>query len=89
MAEWLASRQQRAERKEEKAQKAKTVDPNAVARRDAARRERMAAGVDELERWLSDRIRYGIAQLSGKSHPCRDIVARMVDAQLPGIAARP
>lgn len=88
VAEWLASRQQRAERKEEKTQKAKTADPGAVARRDAARRERMAAGVDELERWLSDRIRYGIAQLSGKSQVCRDIAARMVDAQLPGIAAR-
>lgn len=88
VTEWLASRQQRAERKEEKAQKAKTVDPQAAARRDAARWERMAAGVDELERWLSDRTRYGIAQLSGKSNPCRDIAARMVDAQLPGIAAR-
>ena len=88
VAEWLASRQQRAERKEEKEQKAKTVDPEVAARRDAARWDRMAAGVDELERWLSDRIRYGIAQLSGKSQSCRDIAARMVDAQLPGMAAR-
>lgn len=91
LKEWLASRQERAakqEQKKEQASEQKAADPAAVAKREAARTKRMLAGLDELERWLGDRVRYGLAQLPGQNHIWQEQAARMVDAQLPGMAAR-
>ena len=48
----------------------------------------MAAGLDDLERWMCDLIRHGLGQLSGTPAWQEEAAARMVDAQLPGIAAR-
>ncbi|MEU4317009.1 SWIM zinc finger family protein [Nocardia sp. NPDC024068] len=51
------------------------------------RRERVAAGLAELDIWLADQIRTGLAQ-TDRSHAAYEAVAaRMVDAQAPGIAA--
>jgi hypothetical protein len=63
------------------------VDPAAAAKRASARAERVAAGLDELDQWLSDQIRGGIAGLerAGYAHFDR-MAARMVDAQAPGVA---
>jgi hypothetical protein len=61
-----------------------------AARRRAAQREaRVASGLTELDRWLCDQVRQGLAagQRSGYRH-WDDIAARMVDAQAPGLAAR-
>jgi SWIM zinc finger len=63
------------------------ADPAAAARRAAARAERVAAGLDELDQWLCDQIRGGIAGLERAGYAHFDtIAARMVDAQAPGIA---
>lgn len=93
VSEWLDSRQNRAEKQE--AKKAEAVekaaapaDPQATAKREAARRERMAAGLADLQRWLADNIRQGLAQLSSRAEVWQEMAKRMVDAQLPGIAQR-
>jgi hypothetical protein len=53
----------------------------------AARAERVAAGLDELDQWLRDQVRTGIAQLGqGGYGPVDRMAARMVDAQAPGVA---
>jgi hypothetical protein len=54
----------------------------------AARAERVTAGLDELDQWLRDQIRGGIAGLGqGGYAPLERVAARMVDAQAPGVAA--
>ena len=54
----------------------------------AARAERVSAGLDELDQWLRDQIRGGIAGLGqGGYAPLERVAARMVDAQAPGVAA--
>lgn len=47
------------------------------------------SGLAELDRWLTDQVRQGLAgsQKSGYGH-WDDIAARMVDAQAPGLAER-
>ena len=53
----------------------------------AARAERVAAGLDELDQWLRDQVRTGIAGLGqGGYRPLDRMAARMVDAQAPGVA---
>jgi hypothetical protein len=93
VAEWLASRQKRAEKQEQKAKAAAETpeapaDPQAAAKREAARQQRMNAGIDELERWLADHVRHGLAALPAQPTVWGEIAARMVDAQLPGLAFR-
>jgi hypothetical protein len=63
------------------------VDPAAAAKRAAARADRVAAGLDELDQWLCDQIRGGIAGLDRAGYAHFDtMAARMVDAQAPGVA---
>ncbi len=63
------------------------VDAEAAARRAEQRRQRVADGLDELERWLADQVRAGLAELPRAGYPHVDAVAaRMVDAQAPGVA---
>ncbi|MFT4174846.1 MAG: SWIM zinc finger family protein [Rhodocyclaceae bacterium] len=90
VAEWLQSRHDRADRQEQKkvAQVAAPTDLAAQAKREAARLQRMGDGLDELERWLADRVRHGLAQLSSQPDIWGQLAARMVDAQLPGMALR-
>jgi hypothetical protein len=53
----------------------------------AARAERVSAGLDELDQWLRDQVRTGIAGLGrGGYRPLDRMAARMVDAQAPGVA---
>lgn len=91
VSEWLSSRAQRAEQKAEKqiAKQAeeKAPDPNAQAKRAAAREQKVAAGLRELDLWLRDLVRHGLA--AAQTHPpsfWERTAARMVDAQAPGIA---
>jgi hypothetical protein len=68
-------------------QRGELVDPAAAAKRAAARADRVAAGLDELDQWLCDQIRTGIAGLDRAGYAHFDqMAARMVDAQAPGIA---
>lgn len=64
------------------------ADPEAAARRAAARVERVTAGLDELDQWLGDQVRGGLAGLerAGYAH-FEAIAARMVDAQASGPAS--
>jgi len=64
-------------------------NPEMAARRAEQREARVATGLAELDRWLCDQVRQGLAvsQKSGYVH-WDDIAARMVDAQAPGLAER-
>ena len=65
------------------------ADPAAALRRAEQREARVASGLTELDRWLCDQVRQGLAasQRAGYRH-WDDIAARMVDAQAPGLAER-
>ncbi len=65
------------------------ADPAAAQRRAEQREARVATGLVELDRWLCDQVRQGLAasQRAGYRH-WDDIAARMVDAQAPGLAER-
>ncbi|GIH99250.1 SWIM zinc finger family protein [Planobispora takensis] len=54
-------------------------------RRAGRREQRVAAGLSELERWLADQIRQGIAGSRRHDH-WDELVKRLVDAQAPGVA---
>ncbi|HEY5822075.1 MAG TPA: SWIM zinc finger family protein, partial [Propionibacteriaceae bacterium] len=87
--EWLGKRAQRAAQQEgrEARPPGELADPDAAVKRAAARAERVAGGLDELDQWLSDQLHGGLAGLerAGYSH-FESIAARMIDAQAPGIA---
>lgn len=90
VAEWLSSRRERAELQEAKAaEPSKATDPEAAARRETKRLERVQAGAAELELWLQDQVRAGLGVLE-QADPAswNALAARMVDAQLPGLAQR-
>jgi hypothetical protein len=80
--EWHAGRAKRASTRA--AAPARTgPSPKAQAQRAG----RIAAGMEELDRWLADQVRSGLARLSGVGYQHWDAVAvRLVDAQAPGAA---
>ena len=89
VAEWIAMREERAEKRVAKAaeEAAKPVDAGAQAKRVARREERVAAGLDELELWAADLVRQGLA--SAQTRPpsfWEGMAARLVDAQAGGAA---
>lgn len=90
VSDWLGSRATRAEKQEAKKTEsaAAEADPAAAAKREAARRERMTAGLADLQRWLVDLIRQGLANVPAQPDIWDTMAKRMVDAQLPGIAQR-
>lgn len=56
-------------------------------RRAAQRAERVRLGLDELDVWLVDQVRAGLAALRRDGYaPVDQMAARMVDAQAPGVA---
>ncbi|GLW11828.1 hypothetical protein Misp01_69560 [Microtetraspora sp. NBRC 13810] len=60
-----------------------------AARRAAQRERRVSAGLSELERWLADQIRQGIAATRTTGFDQWDGLAkRLIDAQAPGVAGR-
>lgn len=72
------------------------VDPAAEARRAAAAEKRAAetrrgvrAATEDLELWVSDQLRGGLAGFLGAlSENCRRIAARLVDAKAGALASR-
>ena len=63
------------------------VDAAAQARRTADREAKVAAGLEELKRWLLDLVRQGLASAQGRPYSFwESVAARMVDAQAPGVA---
>jgi hypothetical protein len=87
-ASWLAGREAKAGRPAP-GQPGEPKDPVMAARRAEQREARVASGLAELDRWLCDQVRQGLAasQQAGYRH-WDDIAARMVDAQAPGLAER-
>ena len=62
---------------------------DATLRRAEQREARVASGLAELDRWITDQVRQGLAasQRYGYRH-WDDIAARMIDAQAPALAER-
>ena len=86
VSEWLEQRTQRTEKQSQKA--SQPVDQKAQAKRAESRNKKVAAGVDELQLWLKDLIRSGLATLPSREGTFWDsTAARMVDAQAPGLAS--
>jgi hypothetical protein len=53
----------------------------------AAREESIGRGLDELDRWLSDRLEAGLSGFAAIAHQqCRLLARRLSDAKAPGLA---
>ena len=62
-------------------------DADAAAARAAERRAKVDAGLDELDRWLHDQVRTGLAAWERRAWThVEGVAARMIDAQAPGVA---
>jgi len=91
VAEWLASRSDRAQKKETQlAEKAAApVDPQAAARSEAQRWKRIEGAAADLQRFLADQLARGLGSLDANTlKTWATMAARMVDAQAPGLGAR-
>lgn len=87
VVEWLSKRTEKEEKKTEK--KDKPVDEAAQAKRQQARRQKVADGLDELLRFIKDIVRNGMLNLPEKGAVFWENMAkRMVDAQAPGLAGQ-
>jgi hypothetical protein len=84
VADWITQRRARAER----STSAEPERAEADQRKRADRRtQRIRAGLEELERWLGDLVRDGLAELPSRPRASFDqMAARLVDAQAPGLA---
>jgi SWIM zinc finger len=95
--EWAKERQAKDDARTEKAEKKAekiaagedVVDPVARAKREAQRVANITAGLDDLDRWIGDLIRQGLASARAQPYSFWDqVAARLVDSQAPGIAER-
>lgn len=96
-AEWLDKRDQQAQRRSEAAKKA-AEEPDEVtlarrasqkAKRSLDREAKVVAGLKELELWLRDLMRHGLASAQTRSIDYwEQMSARLIDAQAPGVARR-
>lgn len=87
VADWLHSREERAEKKSKKAEDAAPVDPVAKAKRQASRNSKVESGLNDFSLWLQDRIRQGFSGLDAQSYQFWEKqAARLTDAQAPGLA---
>jgi hypothetical protein len=93
---WLAGRRAQGNKEADSPQEA--VDPAQAAldkaqatleqqKRARRRAERISGGVDDLERWLQDLVRAGLAEAAARPWTSYEqMSARLVDAQAPGLA---
>jgi hypothetical protein len=82
---WLTARAARAA----DGKPSEPADPEAARRRAEHREPRVANGKDELDQWLCDQVRQGLAATPKAGYQHWDtIAARMVDAQAGGLAER-
>ncbi|PRY15820.1 SWIM zinc finger protein [Kineococcus rhizosphaerae] len=82
---WLEGR---AAKKETPAPAERTPDPAAAAKRSERRAERVGTGLGELDVWLTDQVRTGLAGAAQAGYAYgAATAARMVDAQAPGVAS--
>jgi hypothetical protein len=91
VAEWLKIRSARAEKTKDKKEEAKpkSVDAAAQEKRAQSREKKVQAGLQELDVWLRDLVRGGLATAQSQPYRYWDaMAARLVDAQAPGVARR-
>lgn len=90
ITDWLSKRQESAAKKESKdVETPKPVDEKAQKKRSEQRHERVAGGLEQLDLWLQDLVRRGLAGLEQQgAKPWEEQARRLVDAQAPGLAAR-
>lgn len=88
--EWLDKEAISARKREERKQKYNTITPERIAERQkqfSKRKMKITKGMEELEQWLVNLIRRGLADPQLRSYDFWDTrAARLVDAQAPGIA---
>ncbi|MFI6456090.1 SWIM zinc finger family protein [Streptosporangium amethystogenes] len=88
VGEWLDGRRDRAARASEagatRAVRSAEAPP-ADGRRAALREQRVSAGLSDLERWLADQVRQGLAG-ARRHDQWDDLVKRLIDAQAPAVA---
>lgn len=85
--QWAAERAARGAAQASGERPAKAVDPAAAAKRLQARLLLMSDGMDDFSRWLTDFARTGLAAARQQPYAWWDATAaRLVDAQLPGLA---
>src|SRR3954470_19783929 len=87
--DWAAERSARAEAKAagDAGRPTRTPDPAAAARRLEERLALMDGGMEDFARWLTDLARSGTAAARQQSYAWWDgTAARLVNAQLPGLA---
>jgi hypothetical protein len=83
---WLDSRASRAAAAATRTERAAEIDPEARAKRVASRERKVAAGIDELDRWLRDLMRRGLDSTRSEGYRFWDAMgARLVDAQAGGL----
>ena len=83
---WLDSRASRAAAAATRPERAAEIDPEARAKRVASRERKVAAGIDELDRWLRDLMRRGLDSTRSEGYRFWDAMgARLVDAQAGGL----
>ncbi|NUS01715.1 MAG: SWIM zinc finger family protein [Nonomuraea sp.] len=91
VTEWLDGRAERAARSTARLEAARTRAaepardggaPDGGA--ESVRHARVAAGMAELERWLADQVRQGLA--TSAEHDWDGLAKRLIDAQAPGVA---
>lgn len=89
---WLEKRDATAKKKEEKEAAApaeKVIDEAAKAKRVEKRAAAVLAGLDQLELFLADFVRQGLAAIERKAYElCENQAKRLVDAQARGLANR-
>ena len=77
---------------EEAAEVDPTAEARAAAARDRTRKDRegaIAAGLDDLDQWITDQVEAGLAGFPAQAgKACRLIAQRMVDAKASGLASR-
>ena len=85
---WLAKRSAQNERKAAReAGGAPEPDEESRSRRAEARDQKIRAGLDDLETWLCDLLRQGLAAAQAQPQAFWErAAARLVDAQAPGLA---
>ncbi|MBO4209648.1 SWIM zinc finger family protein [Micromonospora echinofusca] len=88
VVEWQTARAAKAAKAAAPKAAAGPTDPAAAAKRAEQRGARVAAGLDELRRWLDDQVQQGLAETGNAGHrPFETVAARLVDAQAPTVAA--
>lgn len=86
-ADWLGAREKRAARPAAERTGSGPADPAAAQRRVARRAEQVTTGVGDLDLWLRDQVRTGLAGTDRAGYALTEpVAARLVDAQAPGLA---